>query len=343
MSDARPLLLVGGFGSPYTRKLRAVLRYRRIPFRFVLRGSKEDVGIPPVPVALIPVLVFPASSGEPAEAAIDSTPLIRRLEASFPERRVLPGDPALAFLDALVEDYADEWVTKAMFHYRWTYSPDIDKASQVLVLDRRLGLAGEALEDAARAIASRQIARLAVVGSNDTTRPVIEESYRRLLALLDGILSTRPFVLGARPGACDFGLFGQLTQLVLFDPTPVRIAEETAPRVISWLHRVEDLGSLEPPPDGWLARGDVADAIRPLAAEIGRVYAPFLLANARALETGAERVEATIDGKSWVQQPFPYQAKCLRTLREARAALAAPDRAFVDTLLSGTGCEALFA
>ena len=39
--------------------MRAVLRYRRIPFRWVLRGSEDDVGIPPVPVDLIPVLVLP--------------------------------------------------------------------------------------------------------------------------------------------------------------------------------------------------------------------------------------------------------------------------------------------
>ena len=54
MSEAEPLLLVGGYGSPYSRKMRAVLRYRRIPFRWILRGSRWDVGIPDVPVALIP-------------------------------------------------------------------------------------------------------------------------------------------------------------------------------------------------------------------------------------------------------------------------------------------------
>ena len=52
MSDA-PLKLVGGHGSPYSRKMRAVLRYRRIPFRWIHRGSAQDVGIPEVPVALI--------------------------------------------------------------------------------------------------------------------------------------------------------------------------------------------------------------------------------------------------------------------------------------------------
>ena len=114
---AAPLELVGAHGSPYSRKLRAVLRYRRIPFRWIIRNSRDAKDIPTVPVALIPVLVFRGEGGAPDSAMIDSTFQIRRLEELYSERSVIPPDPALAFLDALIEDYADEWLTKAMFHY----------------------------------------------------------------------------------------------------------------------------------------------------------------------------------------------------------------------------------
>ena len=339
MAASAPLKLVGAFGSPYSRKMRAVLRYRRIPFRWIARGSAQDVGIPAVSVSLIPVLVFP---GDPDEAMIDSTPQIRRLELLYHERSVIPPDPALAFIDALIEDYADEWLTKAMFHYRWSYEADIQKSSHVLPLARSLGGTDEQLASSAKMIGGRQISRLAVVGSNETTGPVIEDSYKRLLALLSDLISLRGYVFGARPAACDFGIFGQLSQLALFDPTSVEVAETQATRVIAWLSHTDDLGWLEVSDEEWSTREEVRANVGSLLREIGRVYAPFLLANAGALESGAELVECEIDGRKWVQTPFRYQGKCLRWLREGRAGLGAEPRDWVDEVLAGTGCETLF-
>ena len=312
------LRIVGAPGSPYSRKLRAVLRYRRIPHAWVQMGSREARELPRPRVELLPQLVFPGAR----EALTDSSPLIRRLEAEYAGRSVIPDDPALAFLDALLEDYADEWLTKAMFHYRWAFAPDVAQAAAILPRWRRIDEAEEAAVAAGKTFAERQIGRLGVVGSNATTAPVIEESYRRLLALLDARLREAPFVWGARPAASDFGLYGQLTQLAGFDPTPRAIALECAPRVVAWVDLVEDLSGLEPRDGDWIARDALTPALRALFGEVGRVYAPFLLANADALARGAERVECEIDGRAWVQKPFPYQGKCLAWLREGHAALA---------------------
>jgi glutathione S-transferase len=340
---AAPLRIVGAPGSPYSRKLRAVLRYRRIPHRWILRNSRDDRDIPAVPVALMPVLVFPGEGGAPDTAAIDSTPLIRRLEERYPERRVVPPDPAMSFIDALIEDYADEWLTKAMFHYRWAFEADVANAAALLPRWHRVDVPDEEVERLSKWIAERQIERLWVVGSNETTGPVIEQSYRRLLELLDAHLTGRPFVMGGRPGAADFGLFGQLTQLAQFDLTPAALALSVAPRVIAWVHVVEDLSGREVSDADWTPRDAVPGTLRAILAEVGRVYVPFLIANADALERGAGRVECTIDGRKWVQKPFPYQGKCLGWLRDGYAALAADDRRAVDALLAGTGCEQILA
>jgi len=345
----KELKLAGGYGSPYSRKMRAVLRYRRIPFRWILRGSRWDVDIPPVPVALIPVLVFPGENGaqdtaaKPDTAMIDSTFQILKLESIFPERSLVPKDPALAFLQSLIENYGDEWLTKPMFHYRWSYAPDIQKSSHVLPLDRDVTLDPEQAGKLARMFADRQIGRLGVVGSNRTTAPVIEASYRRLLAVLNSHLcGGQKFLMGERPGAGDFGLFGQLSQLTHFDPTPSAFAAEQAPRVVSWVSWMDDLSWLEVGDTGWISRDAIGATLRAFFVEIGRVYAPFLIANAHALAAGAAQVECEIDGQRWTQNPFPYQGKCLKWLREEHESLSAADRRFVDGILAGSGCEALF-
>ncbi len=333
------LRMMGAPGSPYTRKMRALLRYRRISYQLLLPGSPETKGLPQPKVSLLPTFFLPDEDGNEV-AVTDSTPLIRRFEHEFEGRHAIPEDPVLRFLDALLEDYADEWLTKAMFHYRWYYAADIEKAGAVLPLWRSASMTDEELAPVSKMIRERQIERLWVVGSNDTTAPVIEQSYRRFLRAFDAHLQRFPYLLGNRPGSGDFGIYGQLTQLALFDPTPVAVTIGESPRVYAWVEKMEDLSGLEPGP--WISRDAIPDTLGALLSEVGRVYPPFLLANARALEQGAERVETHIDGKPWTQKPFPYQAKCLRWLREAHAGLSEAERTAVDNVLSGTGCEALF-
>lgn len=73
----------------------------------------------------------------------------------------------------------------------------------------------------------------------------------------------------------------------------------------------------------------------------GRVYAPAQLANAAAVQAGEENWECQIDGATWTQPTFPYQAKCLRWTNERYQALSEADRARVDGLIRGTGVEAM--
>jgi glutathione S-transferase len=336
-----PLKLRGAPGSPYTRKMCAVLRYRHIPYRLIIQYSREDRDLPEPKVHLLPTFFLPGDGGQEV-AVVDSTPLIRRFEREFAGRSIVPPDPVAAFLDLLLEDYADEWLTKAMFHYRWAYAADTEKAAAILPRWSRIDAPEERVAALSKMVADRQIERLWVVGSNATTGPVIEASYRRFLELFDAHLTQRPFLMGHRPGASDFGMYGQLTQLALFDPTPTAVTLQAAPRVYAWVMVMDDLSGLEPSDADWITGDAVPETLRALLGEVGRVYAPFLLANAAALRTGAARVECTIDGKPWVQQPFPYQGKCLQWLRAAHAVLSTADRQAVDRVLAGTGCEALF-
>ena len=334
------LELLGSPGSPYTRKMLALLRYRRIPHR-MLWGSHfgEPLAGHPIPkVKLLPTFYFQGDDG--LQAMVDSTPIIDRLEAAHAGRSVRPGDPVLDFLDRLIEDFADEWLTKAMFHYRWHHAEDAAHAGPLLTFWQDPQLSAEPARQTSTAFAQRQISRLYVVGSSASTASVIESSYERLIGILDRIIMRQGFVLGARPAAADFALYGQLTQLGMVDPTPARYLAGHSPRLRAWLDRAEDLSGH--PDAHWLARTSIIEHLGELLAEIGRVYAPFLLANAQAAALGQADFSAPIDGQTWSQPVFPYQVKCLETLRQAHSAMDGEDRAALDALLLGTGCEALF-
>ncbi|WP_421934421.1 glutathione S-transferase family protein [Phenylobacterium sp.] len=340
MSDR--VTLSGAPGSPYTRKMLAVLRYRRIPYRFLPASGPALAGLPQPKVALLPTFYLPDEAGT-LQAVTDSTPIIRRLEREHTGRSLIPADPALAFLDELIEDYADEWLTKAMFHYRWAYEADIAKAAAILPCWRGYCVPDEELAARGAMFAERQIGRLRYVGSNPATGPVIEAAYERFLRAFDAHLARQPYLLGERPAACDFAVFGQLTQLAEFDPTPMALTLKVAPRVTAWVGMMEDQSGVEPRDDGWVSMDALPPTLIALLTEIGRVYPPVMLANAKAVMDGASEVAATVDGQAWNQQPFPYQAKCLQWLRQARAALEADARTRVDSALQSTGCMALFA
>ncbi len=321
------LELLGSPGSPYTRKMLSVLRYRRIPYvTHWTMGVKKKEGYPDAKVPLLPTFYFEDDNGE-LEAVVDSTPIIRRLEGEYEGRSIIPRDPKLSFLNDLIEDFADEWLTKIMFHYRWAHKRDAENAAPLLVHWSNPTMAPKQADETATAFADRQINRLYVVGSNDVTQETIEASYVRLLKILDDILQKSEFLFGDRPSSADFALQGQFTQIGIIEPTPAALMAEHTQRLRAWIDRVDDLSGLECNEEGWSTYSDVADRLGPLLNEVGHVYGPFLLANAAAVMSGEDRFETIIGGKAWEQPTFPYQAKCLASLRENFNQLDEPSRA----------------
>lgn len=345
MTIPQPLKLIGGTGSPYTLKMVALLRYRRIPYSIIWGDPArvlEAMGLEKPRPGLLPTFLFPGE-GEGLEATTDSTPIIRRLEDEVAGRSVIPTDPALAFINYLLEDFGDEWCTKYMFHYRWYPEADADNAGSLLPLGMMPTIDTDSWKQFKAHISTHQIERLWVVGSNDTTAASIDASYRRFLALMETHLGNQPFLLGRRPGSADFSIYGQLTQLVGFDPTPRAITHEISLRTVAWVDLMADQTGLEPEDADWDEIESLPDSLKQLLGEVGRVYVPALLANAKAVVAGEKTWEAEIDGCQWAQKTFPYQAKCLKWINEEYRALSETDRERVNQLLAGTGCEALLA
>ena len=158
MSQNKPLKFKGVPGSPYTRKMLAYLRFRHIPYEFLIGDQDAELGLPEAKVGLLPTFYLPNANGE-LEAVVDSTPLIRRFETEFSGRTALPTNPVLNFLNYLIEDYADEWLTKAMFHYRWYYEADIERAGEILPRWRNLRATDEEIAPVSKFISATNCCR----------------------------------------------------------------------------------------------------------------------------------------------------------------------------------------
>lgn len=330
--------VLGVPASPYTRKMLALMRYRRVPYR-VIWGSHMDLpeGLPSPKVKLLPTIYLNSVAGK--EALVDSTPIIDRLENLYIERAVRPSDEVLRFLDLLIEDFADEWLAKAMFHYRWHFSSDAKNAGPLIAYGQNPKFDSASANAMADAFAQRQIARLSLVGSNKVTAPVIEGSFKRLIGILDRIIERQGFILGTQPASADFAIYGQLTQLGIIDPTSALLLVNSSPRLRAWLDRVEDLSGHVG--SGWVKRELITSHVGELLNEIGRTYVPFLIANSQAFAQGKTELETTIDNQQWIQPVFPYQVKCLQSLQLEKQNMTKYGQEVLREVLASTGCEEL--
>lgn len=325
-----PYRIFGLEASPYSVKVRSYFRYKRIPHQWVVRDQSamaEFQRLAKLP--LVPLVVTP--DGETLQ---DSTPIIEEIEKRHPEPPLQPADPALAFLSALIEEYADEWGNKPMFHYRWTYEDDQRAAAERIARETLPGVPEDQIAGTATMIRKRMIPRLELVGSSKATRGVIEASFERQLRILEPHLAARSFLFGGRPALADFGAFGQLYQCAT-DPTPARMMQERAPSVLRWIERMLDPraeGDFEP----WAS---LERSLFPLLRdEVGAIFLPWSTANAKALASGEATFEVTLAGARFSQGVQKYHAKSLAALRARYAAGAA--RSDLDPILDRAGCLA---
>jgi glutathione S-transferase len=324
--------IYGGLGSPYSMKMRAVLRYRRLPYVWRQMEMGDDRVFKNVRAPVIPVIQYPDGTWHN-----DSTPMIFELERAHPERSIVPDDPVQAFLAFLLEDFADEWGTKAMFHYRWYRERDQKQMSEWLAFDRLKGSGRKTVLDAAAMFRARQVGRMALVGCTPQNAASIEESARAILGLFEAQVTEEPYLFGSRPSLADFGWFGQLSQLAN-DPTPAELMRAAYPFTYRWLMNLDDASGVE---GAWRdPAAPLPPAITGLLKLAGDIYFPFLLANADAVAKGAETFSVPLLGRLYTQGAFKYQVKCLAELRAAYAKLDAVAKSAIDPVLKDAGCLA---
>ena len=206
---------------------------------------------------------------------------------------MLPPDRALAFLCDLLEDLADEWAVKPLFLYRWWDPEDQAYVSRWAGQEWSTSEAATGSAEEIDEFRRRQISRMSILGATAENKPLLEESYRRILAAFEPHVGMTNYLFGSRPSLADFAWFGQLSEMAT-DPTPMRILRERAPFTDHWVRRLDDASGV----DGeWHPRERVLNGwVEALLRIAGELYLPFLVANAEAFARGLERLEIEVWG-----------------------------------------------
>ena len=335
-------LIYGAELSPYSVKIRAYFRYKEIPHKWIIRDQKSNTEYKKfAKLPIVPLVVTPEKKG-----LQDSTPIIKMMEQQYQNNPVLPAEMHTAFVARILEEYADEWLNKAMFHYRWRYEDDQMSASErfvelmIPVWANKIPLLNRVLKRKfAATVRKRMIARLWVVGSNKSTETQIEQSLNVFLNLSEQHLQDRPYFFGFRPSIADFGIWGQVYNMWT-DPTVGQVIESSHPETLKWIKRM-----LHPKPEGEFEPWESLEAtLMPiLKKELADVFMPWLEANNKALATGEKELSLKIKGKDFthsVGSPQKYHAKSFAMLLEEYNDI--PDKTKLDAVLQEAGLISYF-
>lgn len=310
----------------FTRKLEGALAYKRLPFE-----RRRSVGAVPEARAAgwpggIPVVRMPGGAW-----AWDTTALLHHLEHRFPEPALLPPDPVQRFLDAALEDFADEWLYRPAVGSRWHFAENHAVGGYEIARDatHELPLAGD---EAYRMVREHVTATTAPFGVDaENVQRWIDAALRPWQRAAGALLARRPYLFGERPALADFGFFGGCAAHFANDPLCRRWLDADAPALVKHTQRL-----LEPTAQrfgDWAKPEDAPEELVALLAELGRHYLPWV---SRAAREGA--ADLPLAGRDVAATPFLSEAR--RVLLARYVALRSDA---LDALLERAGILRFYA
>jgi glutathione S-transferase len=200
------LTLFGYKVSPYVAKVRAILRHKGVPFveRRVDPADRRELKRLSGQVA-VPVI------DDDGTVVADSTAIARYLDEKYPQKSILPKEPALRARALLFEEWADEGLPRVVQPVRWLIPANAKKSVALMRSDYPEGV----LQDAKWAAITRVL--LWDMGRKYAPRPPARPNPAKILNrlaeamdILDGALAETGWLAGPEPSVADFAAWGFL-------------------------------------------------------------------------------------------------------------------------------------
>lgn len=276
------------------------------------------------------------------------------------------GDAALRFTVRLVDEALDEVGLYLVHHNRWVVAASDNDAGARLAREMR-PLIGPFAAVLGRQFPVRQVRRLPYLFSVappdaklehlpsrlrpparsgfPPTHEMLERAFAELLAAVEPILSSRPFLFGDLFTVADASLYGQLG-MNRTDPSAWAWIRRDAPATADWIERLARGDFSTHRPEGELG---LDAALAPLLAWIDGIFVPLMrqnldayerhraagqrLFNERAFDAGTALYDGELLGRPFRSVAKTFQVRVWRDLRREWDALAASDRERVATHL----------
>ncbi len=323
--------IYAGPASPYSHKVRALFRYRRIPHTWLVPmggfsgtaaigsdSAEVETPLHKAKKGVVPVVEYPDGSYK-----ADSTPIMLDMETRHEGRSIIPPNAAIAFLAHFIEDMADEYLPFPMFYFRWLEDDQWCGRRQMTGWNGALDDA--TLDEYATNFLKRQQGQLGSLRA--MPRDGVLAIYHQFLDAMEQLLSERFFFFGDRPSLAEFGLYGQMTQYAV-DPTVSTILRERAVRAFQWTYFMDDLSGIT---EGeWF--DPEACLTESLAALIKSLAPWYFTMLGRFKENLGESIDATaLNGPS-------YRLRSFLNLKQQLAELSDADRSLLQPFLESCEC-----
>jgi glutathione S-transferase len=292
--------------SPYSDKIRAFLRYKKLPVVEYIENAETRFSVLQARTGktMVPVVITPDD-----EAMNDSTAIAAHIEAAVPDPPTRWKDPETDTIAMMLEDYADEWLVRIMLASRWYHEADAAQNAAIIACGMVHGVAGLDFQHAAREFPPGIISTLPKMGATPENAEDWYAMLPRILDAMDAALSRSLFLTGSAPHQADFAFYGQLNQMRR-DPTGSAWISDAPAAVRQWLDRMEAAftGRLQPASSAL----DDLGSLQLLVEEMSATYLRMQVANALAVEADAREVRALLGGGlEFTTAPAKYNAKLL--------------------------------
>ena len=363
MSSESPHQVWASDLSPFALKLRSMLdavgaSYRWLPesggraegLRLFARiawakARRTAIRFPKMqPLDEYPLVPFVAATD--GQIYYDSSSLAHWLDQTHPAPAgpLVPSEPGLAFLAALVDEAFDEFGLYMVHHNRWVLSAATNRAGLRVAEEFAPVLTRPLARLIGGRFPRRQTRRLPYLFSVappgappgpagplpapagfPATHALLDEAWQHTLAAMETLLDHQPYLLGERFTLADASAYGQLS-MNLPDGLAAERLRELAPTTFAWLNRIR--AGRHAASRGALAQ---SASLGPLLEIVGQTFVPLMqqneaaflaahgsgerLFNERAFDAGRSLYDGELLGRPFRAVVKTFQVQAWRELR----------------------------